>query len=175
MQAGRKNCGNTSFAIRPGEVASFVETDCVSVSANIAIINKDNSEPPIRFMTPSELKRTPAQTSYYADEQRPVQPRRATTQTSNDLYSPDELLRRRATTRTDASPREDALQCTLHQPGACSADPCTCAPLLPKQRPNTPGGNRRSYGCSGFVPAYLTWTSSRAFCQRACTLRISGR
>jgi hypothetical protein len=86
MQAGRKNCGNTSFAIRPGEVASFVETDCVSVSANIAIINKDNSERPIRFMTPSELKRTPAQTSYYADQQRPVQPRRATTQTSNDPY-----------------------------------------------------------------------------------------
>jgi len=41
-----------------------------------------------------------AQTSYYADEQRPVQPRRATTQTSNDPYSPDELLRRRAMTRT---------------------------------------------------------------------------
>jgi hypothetical protein len=41
-----------------------------------------------------------AQTSYYADEQRPVQPRRATTQTSNDPYSPDKLLRRRAMTRT---------------------------------------------------------------------------
>jgi len=41
-----------------------------------------------------------AQASYYADQQRPEQPRRASMQTSNDPYSPDELLRRRATTRT---------------------------------------------------------------------------
>ena len=55
--------------------------------------------------SPDELLRRQAttrtaQTSNYADEQRPVQPRRATMQTSNDPYSPDELLRRRATTRT---------------------------------------------------------------------------